>query len=97
MAAAAFTLYAIAYDVAAARRVLRFQPTQLIAVGLLVALVSGLPALLAGQPYLTTDWHTLALPGLGAVKVGTPLVFDMGVYLVVLGVTLTFILSLAEE
>ena len=32
-----------------------------------------------------------------AFDVGTPLVFDLGVYLVVMGVTLTIILSLAEE
>jgi multicomponent Na+:H+ antiporter subunit B len=34
---------------------------------------------------------------MGGLDVGTPLVFDVGVYLTVLGVVLTLILSLAEE
>lgn len=97
VAAAAFTLHAIAYDVAATRRAMRFQPVQLIAAGLLVALGSGLPALWEGQAFLTSGWETVELPALGPVKLGTPLVFDVGVYLVVMGVALTFVLSLAEE
>lgn len=97
VAAAAFTLHTIAYDVAATRRALRFQPVQLIAVGLLIALASGLPSLGQGQAFLTSGWHTVELLALGTVKVGTPLVFDVGVYLVVLGVALIFVLSLAEH
>jgi multicomponent Na+:H+ antiporter subunit B len=95
VAAAAFALYAIAHNVADARSALRIKPRTLIAVGLLVAVSSGLVSLLAGYPFMTGLWNNRALPVLG--KVGTPLLFDIGVYLVVIGVTLLIIFSLAEE
>ncbi|HZA36421.1 MAG TPA: MnhB domain-containing protein [Vicinamibacterales bacterium] len=59
--------------------------------GLLTALGSGVPAALRGQPFLTAQW------ALGPVPAGTPMVFDIGVFLVVSGVVLMMIFSLAEE
>lgn len=97
VASAAFILYALAFDIAAARRVLQASPLSLIGVGLLIAMGAGLPALLVGAPFLTGLWTTLFVPGLGTLDVGTPLLFDAGVYLAVLGVTLTIILSLEEQ
>ena len=96
---AAFALYALAYDVAAARELLRFEPRDmfLAAVGLAVALLSGIPALFSGAAYLTGTWWEIPLPGGGRLDIGTPLVFDVGVYLVVLGVLLTLIFTLGEE
>ena len=44
-----------------------------------------------GQPFLTAQWMS------GAVTVGTPLFFDIGVFLVVAGVVLMMAFSLAEE
>ena len=95
VAAAAFALYAIAFDVARARQALRFHTHTLIAVGLLTALTSGQLPLLAGKPFMTGLWSTQVVPVLG--KLGTPLLFDIGVYLTVIGVTLMIIFSLAEE
>jgi multicomponent Na+:H+ antiporter subunit B len=95
VAAAAFALYAIAHNVADARRVLRIDPRTLIAVGLLVAVGSGLPGLLAGYPFMSGLWSSGSWPVLG--KVGTPLLFDIGVYMVVVGITLLIIFSLVEE
>jgi multisubunit Na+/H+ antiporter MnhB subunit len=42
-------------------------------------------------------WADLHLPLLGDLEVGTPLFFDIGVYLVVIGAALLIIFSLAEE
>lgn len=97
VAAAAFALYAIADGPSAARRAIRIDPRTLIASGLLIAVASGIPALLDGEPFLTGQWGALRLPGLPDVTLGTPLLFDVGVFLAVLGVTLTIILALAEE
>jgi multicomponent Na+:H+ antiporter subunit A len=91
VAAAAFALYTIAYGVERTRRALLVRPLTLLGTGLLVALTSGLPAVLRGQPFLTAQWS------LGAVAAGTPMVFDIGVFLVVTGVVLMMIFSLAEE
>jgi len=60
-----------------------------IAVGLGSALVSGLPGLLGGGTLLEGAWlPEFALPLLGAVHLGTPLLFDVGVYFVVIGFVL---------
>lgn len=95
--AAAFALYAIAYGVVAARWALVVDPHLCIGAGLLLAASSGMLALLRGQPFMTGQWGHLHLPGLGELALGTPLVFDTGVYLVVLGVTMNIVLSLMEE
>lgn len=95
IAAAAFALYAVAADVPRAREALRIPPRLLIAAGLLVALVSGLPGMLQGKPFLTGLWSAITLPAVG--KLGTPLLFDTGVYFVVLGVVLQIVFALAEE
>ena len=97
VAASAFVLYAIAYDADAARRAIWVEPHLLIGIGLLVALISGLLPLVRGQPFLTGQWGYLHLPGAAKLELGTPLVFDIGVYLTVLGVTLMIMLTLAEE
>lgn len=97
MAASAFTLYTFAFSPAEARLLLRADPRSLIGVGLLLALGSGIAPLVAGQPFLTGQWGTLTVPQWGSVKVGTPLLFDLGVYLVVMGATLAMILSMAER
>jgi len=97
IAAAAFALHAIATDVRKARRTLRLDPQTLIGLGLTTALGSGIIALFYDLPFMTGLWVTLHNPWLEELKVGTPLLFDAGVYLVVFGVTLTIILALAEE
>ncbi len=97
VASAALILYAIAYDARTARHLLRSDPRKLIGAGLLVALTSGLISLLGGRPFMTGQWASFTLPGMGEFDVGTPLLFDIGVYLVVLGTTLTIMLSLAEQ
>jgi multicomponent Na+:H+ antiporter subunit B len=97
VAAAAFTLYMFGSDVAAARAALRVNPRLLIAAGLAVAIGAGIPGLLMGNEFLTGEWVNLHLPLAGQLKLGTPLLFDTGVYLVVVGVTLTVVFSLAEE
>jgi multicomponent Na+:H+ antiporter subunit B len=97
IAASAFALHAIASDVRRARRTLQADPRTLIAAGLLAALASGICGLIAGRPFMTGFWVTFHIPLVEELHIGTPLLFDAGVYLVVLGVTLTIIFSLAEE
>ena len=93
----AFVLYAFAYDVTAARRALRIEPLALIGAGLLLATGSGFLPLFSGAPFLTGKWVSLDWLDGEPIKIGTPIIFDIGVYLVVIGVTLTIIFNLAEE
>ncbi len=91
VAAAAFSLYLMAFGLGRARRALFVKPMTLLGAGLLVALCSGIPAVVRGQPFLTAQW--IAAP----LTLGTPMLFDIGVFLVVTGVVLMMIFSLAEE
>jgi multicomponent Na+:H+ antiporter subunit B len=97
VAASAFILYGLAFSVAEARRALMFDTQPLIGTGLLVALASGALPLVAGRPLMTGLWASVVLPPFGAIDLGTPLFFDIGVYLVVVGITLAIIFPLAEE
>jgi multicomponent Na+:H+ antiporter subunit B len=97
VAAAAFVLHRFAFGAEDAALVLPVDSRSLIGAGLLVAVGSGSLALLAGKPLMTGLWGQVAVPGFGNVDVGTPLLFDVGVYLAVVGVTLSIILPLAEE
>jgi multicomponent Na+:H+ antiporter subunit B len=97
VAAAAFVLLSIADGVGSARRALHADPRTFVGVGLLLMLLAGIIApLLYGEPFLTAHWWALPL-GDYEVSVGTPLVFDVGVYLAVAGTILLITFSLEEE
>lgn len=94
--AGAFTLYAIAFGTEQTRKVLRIDPITLITLGLLSLVVSGLIPLLTADPFLTGKWLFLEW-GNTEIKLSTPLLFDIGVYLCVVGFIVTAIFSLEEE
>lgn len=97
VAAAAFVLCRFAFGIEEVKRALPVDSHALIGVGLLVAIASGSAALFAGRPIMTGLWALVPVPGVGDIDLGTPLLFDVGVYLAVVGVTLSIILPLAEE
>lgn len=93
--AATFVLYVMAYGVAAGRRALMIDPATLLGIGLLVALSSGTASAFLGRPFMTAIWTQIFL-GSKAIDVGTPLTFDIGVFLAVIGVVLTIVFTLAD-
>jgi multicomponent Na+:H+ antiporter subunit B len=93
--AASFVLYSIAFGVEAARRALLVEPSRLLGAGLLVAVVSELPGVFLGRPFMSAVWTTLQGGGT-TVHLGTPLFFDVGVFLAVIGVVSTIVFTLAE-
>jgi len=94
-AASAFALVLAANGLEKAREVLRVDPLVLVGTGLALALLSGLPPLFDGRAFLTSHWLEAKVPVIG--HLGTPFVFDVGVYLAVLGVVVAIIFELAEE
>lgn len=95
MAASAFALQALAFGVPSARKLLMVDCRTLMGIGLGVSLLSGLFAWLKGLPFLTGIWDKTPLPVIG--KLGTPLFFDIGVFIVVLGVVSLIVFVLADE
>lgn len=97
VAASAFILYTVGHDVTAAKRLLRVDTRMLIGAGLALALTSVASPLLARKPLMTAWWFDLWIPGVGEQSFGSPLLFDTGVYLVVVGVLLTLVFAMAED
>ncbi len=93
VASIGFSLYAFVFGPQAARGILRADPRAVGAAGLAVAMASGFVGSIRDTaPFLTGQWGTLA-----GLKLGTPVMFDVGVYLVVIGVVLTFVLGIKEH
>lgn len=93
VAASAMVLYTIAFGADAAKNALRLEPRSLIAGGLLTALSSGVLALFFGHYFFDGQWLVFHIAG-STVKLGSPVLFDIGVFMVVQGVVLTMIFSL---
>jgi multicomponent K+:H+ antiporter subunit A len=73
------------------------RPLRWMGTGLLFATATGLGALLAGYPFLTTHtWH-ISVPLLGDIHIASALFFDIGVYAVVVGSTLLILTALAHQ
>lgn len=95
IASIAFILYRSANGTENMKSLLRIHPGFLMPVGLAIALLSGLVSIFfKGKEFMTGLWFKDPLPVIGIV--GTPLFFDIGVYLVVVGVTLTIIMTISE-
>jgi multicomponent Na+:H+ antiporter subunit B len=90
LAASGVALYALAFGVAAARRMLRLHPLTLAAIGLIISALSGMASALYGVPYMTGLWFDIG------IDVSTVMSFDIGVYLVVVGAFSSILLALEE-
>jgi multicomponent Na+:H+ antiporter subunit A len=82
-------LLALAFGVARARSCCGFHRPPLLAIGLAVAAGAGVIGLVRGEAFLTGNW---IFPG--GLPLGTPLLFDVGVFLTVLGAVLHMLLQL---
>jgi multicomponent Na+:H+ antiporter subunit B len=96
VAAAAFVLYGLSDSEASARQALHTDTRSLIAIGLLVAGASAIFPVIFGKPFLTGMWGDFRIFG-AEIALGTPVFFDIGVYIAVIGVTLTILLAMEEE
>jgi len=88
VATTAWALYSLAFGSRQTRIVIKYHPRFLAGLGLLLALSAGLLSVFFNKPYLTALWIN---------KVGSPLLFDLGVYFVIQGTALNIILGLEEE
>ena len=95
VASAGIIFYTISYGTKIARELLGTNPFNIIASGLLIAIGSAVYSIFFGDLFMTGKWTDFALPVIG--KIGTPLIFDIGVYLVVNGITVKIIFTLEED
>lgn len=96
IASIAFVLHAFANGLSDTRKLIKFHPGYLMPIGLTMSFLSGLsPIFISQKPFMTGVWYPHHLPIVG--NLGSALFFDVGVYLVVLGVTLTIIFTISES
>ncbi|SCB14365.1 Na+/H+ antiporter subunit B [Rhizobium hainanense] len=96
IAASAFAIYGIACGVTAVRRAIVFHPLAIAGFGLLAATVAGIVSAFAGVPFMTGLWIYPHLFGV-EVPLSTVMLFDTGVYLVVVGAITSIALALEER
>ncbi|WP_039916084.1 monovalent cation/H+ antiporter subunit A [Cellvibrio mixtus] len=65
-------------------------------VGILVAVFTGMGSWLFGYPFLTTTFTHLHLPLVGDIELASAMVFDIGVYVTVVGATLLMLSQLGN-
>ena len=97
VAGAAVSLRYVAGGIDEVRRLSAWQAVDVLGAGLLIAVTTAIVPLLFGGEVLETGSFTLDLPLLGAVKVTSALVFDIGVYLVVVGLALMVFESFGDD
>lgn len=71
-----------------------FQPVAV--AGVAIATLTGLGSWLFGHPFLTSAFGYFSLPGIGKFELATALLFDLGVYLAVVGATLMILANLGK-
>ena len=97
VAGAAFVLRYVEGGAPAVERASPVSSSALIGTGLTVAVTTGVASWLGGKQFLESAKVELDLPLLGPVKVTSALAFDMGVYLVVVGLVVGMLTSLGNE
>src|SRR5690606_20168099 len=76
---------------------LRVLPLRWIAVGLLLAGFTGMAAWLFELPFLTSYFGYEEVPVLGKIPVASALLFDIGVFSLVVGATVLMLIALAHQ
>lgn len=96
IASTGFIFYAIIFGTDSLQRVIKIKPQSFIGIGLLLVLIAALLPTFFATEMLTGLWIKADVPVLGTLHAGTPLLFDTGVYAVVIGVILTIVISIME-
>jgi multicomponent Na+:H+ antiporter subunit A len=97
VAGSAFVLRYVAGGRAELRAAVPVDPGVPLGLGLVLSASVSVGALLLGGDVLQSAYGSVALPVLGTLKVSTVLLFDIGVFLVVVGLVLTLLRTLGAE
>ncbi len=95
VASIAFVLHSVAYGTPTTLKILQFDPMTFITAGLALASFSMFLPVFFGYPVMTGLWLDQPIPVVGMI--GTAIIFDIGVYLVVIGVVLTILFTISLE
>lgn len=97
VAGAGISLRYVSGGIEEVRSLSRRQPWLVLGSGLLIAVLTATVPVALGQPVLASAAWTWELPLLGTVKLTSPLFFDIGVYLLVVGLALMVFESFGDD
>ncbi|MER1998472.1 MAG: Na(+)/H(+) antiporter subunit B [Lysinibacillus sp.] len=95
--ASAIVLLVIAFDLKTVQTILPVNYTYMTATGLIIAVATAAFPMFNGDPFFTHYFDYFTLPLIGKTSLHTAALFDLGVYLVVVGVTMTIIQTIGED
>lgn len=76
---------------------LRVLPIKWIGAGLFIAFAAGAGAWLFGYPFLTSHFQYVDVPVLGRIPAASAMIFDLGVFILVVGATVLMLIALAHQ
>jgi multicomponent Na+:H+ antiporter subunit A len=97
IAAAAVVLLYLCVGAEGLQRTVRIAPQHLLGLGVLLAVGTGAAALLFGAAFLQSGMWDLPIPLVGELHIPSVLVFDVGVYCVVVGLVMAVLTSLGAD
>ncbi|PLX24935.1 MAG: Na(+)/H(+) antiporter subunit B [Salinivirgaceae bacterium] len=96
LAGLAIVFQSLAYDVETVRKKMKLSPQSFIGIGLAIAAISLLPSIIGGAELMQAYWVKLQITESYVLKLGTPLIFDIGIFFSVIGIVLMFIFNLSK-
>ena len=95
--ASAIVLLVIAYDLKTVQTILPLNYMYVTATGLILSLSTAAYPMFNNDPFFTHYFDYFTLPLIGKTSLHTAALFDLGVFLVVVGVTMTIIQTIGED
>lgn len=93
----AIVLLLLAFDLKTVQKALPFNFTIVSAIGLLLAFGTAAGSIFFNVPFFTHAYDDFTLPLFGVTSLHTAMIFDAGVYLVVVGSTVTMIQTIGGD
>ncbi|MEK3852998.1 Na(+)/H(+) antiporter subunit B [Cytobacillus sp. FSL H8-0458] len=94
---AALTLLFLAFDIETVRQNIPVDFKVLTAIGVLIAVFTGVGGIVFGAPFLTQTFDYFDIPVFGKTELATAVLFDVGVALAVIGTSMSIILSIGDD
>lgn len=95
--ASAITLLFLTYDIESVEKNLPVDFKIVAAVGVLIAVLTGIGGMVFDAPFLTQSFGYFYLPIFGETELASAVIFDTGVALAVIGTSLTIITSIGKD
>ncbi|RTR26727.1 Na(+)/H(+) antiporter subunit B [Robertmurraya yapensis] len=95
--ASAVILLFLTFDIETVRKNIPLDFKVVAAIGVLIAVLTGVGSLLFDVPFLSQSFGYFNLPVFGKTELATAVLFDIGVALAVIGTALTIIMSIGDD